>query len=168
MGIAESREADAVVLAVEGRLDEKASADLETKVQERLTGGARRFIVDLAAAEHLSGAALRVLLMSGRKLAATGGRLVLCAPSPSVTAALEIAGFTRAFTICASRKEALAAPAEEDSGDAFEKAAKLLGLTRAGAGEGPRPVFGDPELAARAASLMGVRTAGMRPGEPSA
>ena len=168
MEIIETRDAGAVVLAVQGRLDEKASAELEKRIQEGLTGGGRRFVVDLAATEHLSGAALRVLLMLGRKLAATAGGLVLAAPSAPVMSALQIAGFTRAFTICTSRKEALAAPADASTGDALEMAAKVLGLARTEGGAAPRPASGDLELATHAARLLGVRVAGAEPGGPSA
>jgi anti-anti-sigma factor len=154
MEIREERTPETVVLAPQGRLDEKASAALEARVHERMLEGERHFVVDLSAAESLSGAALRVLLMLCRKLGSARGRLVLASPSDPVVAALEISGFAGAFAVRATLEEAMAASPSTEADAALERAARILGLHRDGSGEPPPPSAGDPDLAARAAALL--------------
>ncbi len=108
MRIEEERTERALVIAPVGRLDSVSSGELERRVVERIDGGARRLVVDLAGVEYISSAGLRVLLMAAKKLKDPPARLVLCGLGSAVRSVLELAGFLPLFAIEPTRKEALA------------------------------------------------------------
>jgi anti-anti-sigma factor len=157
MDIGETRRGDFVVLAPLGRLDTKASPELEQRVLSLLGAGERRFVVDFSAVDFLSSAGLRVLLMLAKKLSGPDGWLALSALNERVREVFDIAGFTSVFTIKATVDEAIAsAPVPGRAGaEAAQDAAVALGLPKAPA---PPPVP-SPEverLARRAAVLLGA------------
>lgn len=106
--IRESTEAEILVLELVGRLDTKTSGVLEKSVATHLAAGQRRFILDLAGMEYVSSAGLRIFLMLAKKVSGGKGSLALCGLSPQVKEVFDIAGFTRLFTLAATRAEALA------------------------------------------------------------
>lgn len=106
--IRESREAEVLVLELIGRLDTKTSGALEKSVAANLGAGQRRFILDLAGMEYVSSAGLRIFLVLAKKVSGGPGGLALCGLSPQVKEVFDIAGFTRLFTLAATRAEALA------------------------------------------------------------
>lgn len=106
--IRESREAEILVLELLGRLDTKTSGALEKSVATHLGAGQRRFILDLAGMEYVSSAGLRIFLMLAKKVTGSTGGLALCGLNPQVKEVFDIAGFTRLFTLAATRAEALA------------------------------------------------------------
>jgi anti-anti-sigma factor len=108
MRIDEDRAERALVIAPVGRLDSVSSGELERRVVERIDGGARRLVVDLAGVEYISSAGLRVLLMAAKKLKDPPAALVLCGLGPAVRGVLELAGFLPLFAIEPARAEALA------------------------------------------------------------
>jgi anti-anti-sigma factor len=156
MEIATNRSGGLSVVEVEGEIDPRASVDLERALADMVSAGERRFVIDLAGVERLSGAGVRVLLMFARKLAGIGGHLALCSLADPVQAVFDVAGFATAFTICGSRAEAIAeAPSGAWRFAALEKAGQVLGVSRSGVGTISRPQSGNAELAARAARLLG-------------
>jgi anti-anti-sigma factor len=164
MEVTSSRSGGFSVVAVDGEIDPKASVDLERALSDLVTEGERRFVIDLAGVERLSGAGVRVLLMFARKLSGLGGHLALCSLASPVQAIFDVAGFANAFTICASRGEAIAqAPSGVWRFAAIEKAAAVLGVSRSGVFAASRPGPGNADLAARAARLL-VGTADGAPG----
>ena len=73
MEIREVEQGEFTVLTPVGKLDTKTAGEFERKLLGLLSGGKRRFVVDLVELEHLSSAGLRVLLMLGKKLGAPTG-----------------------------------------------------------------------------------------------
>ena len=108
LDIRESREAEILVLELVGRLDTKTSGALEKSVATHLGAGQRRFVLDLAGMEYVSSAGLRIFLMLAKKVSGGTGGLALCGLSPQVKEVFDIAGFTRLFTLAATRAEAVA------------------------------------------------------------
>ncbi len=108
MEIHESREGDVLVLAPDGTVAglEEISV-LETKLGEAVKSGFRQLVLDCAAVGHLSSAAIRVLLLTSRKVERTDGRLVLFAMNAKLAKAFSVAGFDRDFTVVGTREEAL-------------------------------------------------------------
>ncbi|MDL2717502.1 MAG: STAS domain-containing protein [Acidobacteriota bacterium] len=150
--IRESREAEIVVLELVGRLDTKTSGALEKSVATHLGAGQRRFVLDLAGMEYVSSAGLRIFLMLAKKVSGGTGGLALCGLSPQVKEVFDIAGFTRLFTLAASRAEAVAgggkapAPAPKSA----KAAAPKVEPPRAAAPSAPAE-----SLASRAAKALG-------------
>lgn len=166
MEIATSRSGAFTVVEVAGEIDPKTSVDLERALADLVTQGERRFVIDLAGLDHLSGAGVRVLLVFARKLAGTGGHLALCSLAEPVRAILDVAGFASAFTICGTRAEAIAqAPSGVWRFAALEKAAQVLGVSRSGPGAALRPESGNAGLAARAARVLGAAAVGTPPAD---
>ena len=108
MEIREFREGDVLVLAPDGSVagSEETSA-IETKLGTSLKAGFRLLVLDCAAVGQLSSAAIRILLMTSRKLDRTEGRLVLCGMNAKLKKAFSISGFDKDFTVVATREEAL-------------------------------------------------------------
>lgn len=108
MEIREFREGDVLGLAPDGSVagSEEISA-IEAKLATSLKAGFRLLVLDCAEVGQLSSAAIRILLMTSRKLDRTEGRLVLCGVNAKVQKAFSISGFDKDFTIVATRQEAL-------------------------------------------------------------
>lgn len=108
MEITESKPRDdVVVLSLNGRLDPTTVRTVETRLGQALEGGARHVIFDLEGLDYISSAGLRVVLMGAKRLQATSGKLVLCAPKRNVKEVFDISGFSTILTICSGQQEAL-------------------------------------------------------------
>jgi anti-anti-sigma factor len=108
MQIREFQEGDVLVLAPDGSVagSEETNA-IETRLGLALKAGTRLLVIDCAAVGQLSSAAIRVLLMTSRKVDRSKGRLVLCGTNPKIKKAFSISGFDKDFTVVATREEAL-------------------------------------------------------------
>jgi anti-anti-sigma factor len=148
--IRESNDGEIFVLELVGRLDTKTSGALEKSVATHLAAGQRRFVLDLASMEYVSSAGLRIFLMLAKKVSGGTGSLALCGLSPQVKEVFDIAGFTRLFTLAATRAEALAGRGKGPAPAA--KPAKSTPAT-------PAPA---ESLAGRAATAFGIGAPGGR------
>lgn len=101
-----------VVVELKGKIDTINAAATENELLER-SAGARQLVVDLSAVGYLNGAGLRVLVKTGQRLQAHGGRLMLCAVPSYIREVLDIAGVTSVFPVFGTRAAALAAAQEE-------------------------------------------------------
>lgn len=132
MDVLEERVSGVLVLAPDGRLDVAGAADLQLAAIRLVEAGERRVVVDLARASEVSGAALRVLLMLGKRLAGLGGALAVCGMAEEARRALEVAGLGEAIQVASTRTEALAGVSSAGSEKqrvekVTELAARLLG-----------------------------------------
>ncbi len=91
-----------------GRLDSATSGDLESLLIERLDQGCASVVLDLSDLDYISSAGLRVVLMAGKRLRATGGRLALACLRDSVRDLFDMSGFLVLFPVFATLDEALA------------------------------------------------------------
>jgi anti-sigma B factor antagonist len=131
-------ESGTLIVDLKGRLDDKSAQDAEQRIFDLLKHNAHRWVVNLAAVEHISGNGLRVLLGLARKLSARRRRMVLCSPRPDVEEVFWISGFNRIFRIVPSLADALhtettvstplSSPAGDNSGLA-ETVAGLVGTS---------------------------------------
>lgn len=99
---------DIAILRPVGRLDSATSPELESTVHERLQAGCNRLVFDLADMDYVSSAGLRVILMAGKKLRGTQGKLVLSGLREDVRDVFEVSGFLHLFPVTRSLDEALA------------------------------------------------------------
>ncbi len=107
MNIKEYKKDEALVLAIEGRIDSVTSGTLEGKLLATLETGTKRLVLDFTAVDYISSAGLRVLLMAAKKMPGLEGKLALAALSANVREVFDIAGFTEIFTIADSPEEAV-------------------------------------------------------------
>ena len=104
----EQQDRDGVlVLRPVGRLDSASSPELERAVNERIDGGARRVVFDLGDLDYVSSAGLRVILLAGKKLRATQGKLALAGMRDAVREVFEMSGFMQLFAVTPTLDEAI-------------------------------------------------------------
>ncbi|MEM0908510.1 MAG: STAS domain-containing protein [Pseudomonadota bacterium] len=96
-----------VVMAPHGRVDSTTAKSFETAALGVIENGAKQMVFDFAALDYISSAGLRVVLLSGKRLKAAGGALVLCNLQPAIRDVFEISGFLNLFEVRNSRDDAL-------------------------------------------------------------
>jgi anti-sigma B factor antagonist len=98
------------VLALKGRLVlGEESNGLRTTVENLLSAGAIKIVVNLEYVNYVDSAGLGSLIEMHRKTAAKGGRLVLSNLGPNLKRALEIARLLPLFETCPTEAAAMAA-----------------------------------------------------------
>jgi stage II sporulation protein AA (anti-sigma F factor antagonist) len=107
MNIREERNADFLVLCLEGRLDANNSKIFEEKVLAVIDQGETRFVIDLSQLDYISSAGLRTFLVASKRLTAAGGKMAFCSVQESVKQVFDILGFYSIFSILGSKDEAL-------------------------------------------------------------
>ena len=87
-----------VLLTVDDVVDVHGVDRLRALLEDACAPG-RRLVLDLGDVEHLSSAALAVLVSGHRRLRDSGGELVLRAPSAAVLRELRISGLHRVIAV---------------------------------------------------------------------
>ena len=83
-----------------GRFDFNVQRDFKDTYDPQLKNAAVTNIhINLSGVDYLDSSALGMLLMLRERAAASGKSLKLCKPNPSVAQILEIANFSKLFTI---------------------------------------------------------------------
>ncbi|MDP3563790.1 MAG: STAS domain-containing protein [Methanoregula sp.] len=98
---------DSVVVKIPSRLDSNNAPAVETDLKSLLKTNPKKIILDFSETDYMASAGLRVLLIVSRDFMKTGGRIALVELKPSVLKIFDMAGFSRIFTICISREDAL-------------------------------------------------------------
>lgn len=107
MEITRSKNGEALVFCVRGRLDAQTSPQAEKDLKQWLAEGEKRLVGDLSGLDYISSAGLRLMLMVAKGAKGQGGGLSLFGLSPSVHEVFTIAGFTKIIPIAASLDDAL-------------------------------------------------------------
>jgi anti-anti-sigma factor len=79
------------ILPLDGRLESATLPALEHKLSEATPLGSERLLVDMSGVSFIGSAALRVLLVTAKRLAAGGGKLVVFAP-PQIAQVFSVSG----------------------------------------------------------------------------
>ena len=108
MNLEQERRDDILILRPCGRLDSSSSPELERVVAEQLEAGMQRLVFDLSALDYISSAGLRVVLLAGKKLRASKGKLVLVGLSDMVREVFDMSGFLTLFAVTNTLDEGLA------------------------------------------------------------
>jgi anti-anti-sigma factor len=90
-----------------GRLDSTNSPDFETLLLDHLDRGCTQLVLDLVDLDYISSAGLRVILLAGKRLRASAGRLVLARLRETVKDLLDMSGFLGLFPVAHTLEEAL-------------------------------------------------------------
>ena len=107
MDISEDRRADAVILALSGKLDATTAKTFEDRILGVINSGAQRLVVDLSQLVYVSSSGLRVFLLAAKRLQATDGKIVLCALKDQIRQVFDLAGFSSFLSTYGSRDEAI-------------------------------------------------------------
>jgi anti-anti-sigma factor len=107
MDFTQSTFAKGTILKPKGRIDTVSSRAFEEKLTALLTQeNCHQLIISLEHVEYISSAGLRVFLMIGKKLVASGGRLVLCDMAERIHEVFRISGFDKILVITKTIEEA--------------------------------------------------------------
>lgn len=107
LAISSTRQGNALVVAMDGRIDASSVKDLERQSLEWIEAGEKRLVFDFAAVGYISSAGLRVFLLIAKRLGAAQGSLCLCGMNPTLRDVFEISGFSKLFTIVSRVEDAL-------------------------------------------------------------
>ncbi len=107
MEIIQAKKDNFTILELEGRLDTNTTSVLEEKLMGLINNNENKIIIDFTQLGFISSSGLRVLLMTGKKLKASNGKLGLCALQEHVKEVFDVAGFTMLFAIFSSQDEAV-------------------------------------------------------------
>ena len=107
MEIIQTRANDAIVLKLEGRLDTNTASSFEEKLMGLINDNENRIVVDFSHLDFISSSGLRVLLMAGKKLKTSNGKLSLCSLQDHIKEVFDVAGFTMLFSMFSSKEEAI-------------------------------------------------------------
>jgi anti-anti-sigma factor len=123
MNVTSRRYANAVVLRVEGRLDQDTCVDFTRDLMKFVdeaghSGGA--IVLDLSTLEYVSSAGLRCFMLASRQAKAQHGRIFVAALQPMVAEIFEISHFNLVFQVFPTVREALGA-ASAEAAAAFDK-----------------------------------------------
>lgn len=108
MNLEQERRDDILILRPQGRLDSSSSPELERVITEQLDAGTQRVVFDLTGLEYISSAGLRVVLLAGKKLRASKGKLVLVGLRDMVREVFDMSGFLTLFAVTQTLDEGLA------------------------------------------------------------
>jgi anti-anti-sigma factor len=96
-------------LSISGELDQATVPELESRLDEVITGDGNALLVDLSSCEFIDSSGLASLVAAHERMSANGGRrFALCCPEAQVKRLLELTGLDEAIGLCGSRDEALA------------------------------------------------------------
>jgi anti-sigma B factor antagonist len=97
MAIRQNISGDSYELIVSGRIDGTAANEMELEVLNAIKSGAKDIYINLAEADFLCSAGIRVLMQYWRQLKGQGKRLQVTRPSEPVDAILAMTGFREAI-----------------------------------------------------------------------
>lgn len=107
MNIETEHHDDILVIRPRGRLDSSNSPELEHLLTEQLEAGCQRLVLDFSGLDYISSAGLRVVLLVGKKLRASKGKMVLAGLQDMVREVFDMSGFLVLFAVADSLDEGL-------------------------------------------------------------
>ena len=110
MNVASRRYANAVVLRINGRLDQETCEGFRDEITgyvERCASEKDALILDLAGLEYVSSAGLRSLLIASRQMKAAQGRILVADMQPMVAEIFAISHFDLMFDVVPTVRDAL-------------------------------------------------------------
>jgi anti-anti-sigma factor len=124
MNVSSRRYANAIVVRVEGRLDQDTCEAFRSDLMGFVDGAGRdggAIVLDLSPLDYVSSAGLRCFMLASRQAKAQHGRIFVASLQPMVAEIFEISHFNLVFQVFPSVREALGAVSAE-AASAFEKA----------------------------------------------
>jgi anti-anti-sigma factor len=103
MAIRQNVSGDSYELMVSGRIDGALANEMEENVLKAIKAGAREIFINLAEADFICSAGIRVIMQYWRQLKGQGKRLMVTRPSRAVDEILTMTGFREAIVEGASQ-----------------------------------------------------------------
>lgn len=97
MEIDSSKEDDATVVTLRGRMDAITSPLCEKRLNDLVAKGETKFVIDLEGLNYISSAGLRVILAIAKTLRPKGGQICFANVQATVWEVFDISGFRSLF-----------------------------------------------------------------------
>jgi len=107
MNIETEHRGDILIVRPLGRLDSSNSPEFEHLLSGHLDAGCQRLVLDLSRLGYISSAGLRVVLLAGKKLRASQGKMVLTSLQDMVRDVFDMSGFLALFAVAKTLDEGL-------------------------------------------------------------
>jgi anti-anti-sigma factor len=107
MKISSREEGDVTVVGVEGSLDTNTAPEGQQHLDALQDEGVKKILMNFVDLDYISSAGLRVLLVTAKRLGASGGSLRVCGLNETVNEVFEISGFNLILNVFGSEAEAL-------------------------------------------------------------
>lgn len=107
MNISTREEGGVTVVAVEGNLDTSTAPEAQQHLDALQDDGVQKILVDFKGLGYISSAGLRVLLVTAKRLGASGGSLRICGLNETVGEVFEISGFSVILSVFGTVEEAM-------------------------------------------------------------
>jgi len=107
MDLTIKREKDISYVYVKGRIDAVTASEFEKGLNEMISRGEIKFVIDLSDSEYISSAGLRSILVIAKRLKAENGKMVFSGLKGTVEEVFKISGFYSIFDIFENEAEAL-------------------------------------------------------------
>lgn len=95
------------VMHISGRIDAVTAPILEKKIEDQVSEGHNKILLDFGGVDYLSSAGMRLLLAATKKMKAKEGVLALSGVGDEVMEIIKMAGFEKILNIYSSEKDAL-------------------------------------------------------------
>lgn len=97
-----------VIISLKGKiLTENCFDEISEKIDSKIEGGKKKFLLDLADVSHMNSSGLNILLRLFTKIRTKGGELIMINPSKVVNQLFIISKLNTVFKIGANKEEAL-------------------------------------------------------------
>ena len=97
-----------VIISLKGKiLTENCFDEISEKIDSKIEGGKKKFLLDLADVSHMNSSGLNILLRLFTKIRNKGGELIMIKPSKVVNQLFIISKLNTVFKIGANKEEAL-------------------------------------------------------------
>ena len=99
------REPGVFVLSPSGRLDTNTYHELESKVDQIISGTPRAIVFDMADLDYVSSMGVRVIIKAEKALSKTGGKIMMTNLQPQIEKVFEIIKALPSFNLFESTEE---------------------------------------------------------------
>ena len=95
------------VVDIEGKMTTTTSPEADSSLKDLLADEVSQLLLNLEGVDFIASTGLRVILATGKKLMATGGRLAICSLNPTVADVFRMSGFSQMFDVFDTEAEGL-------------------------------------------------------------
>jgi anti-anti-sigma factor len=107
MTLSEDKNGKVFVLGLTGDLDMEGTKVFVERVTEILDGGERYILLDFTGVAYINSSGVHALVLVAKRLASSGGKLILAGVSDHIQKVLKISGLASFFTLQPTKAEAL-------------------------------------------------------------
>jgi stage II sporulation protein AA (anti-sigma F factor antagonist) len=115
MTLHEEKEGKVFVLGLDGKIDTEGAGVFEERIAQILDDGEQYILLDFTDVAYINSSGLHALILVARRLANSGGMLVLAGVSEHIQRALKLSGLAAILKLEPTKSDALAAFADESN-----------------------------------------------------